>query len=477
MLKLKEKYRTIKTKEQTLPAKRSYSAGKISRLTNDWSVLQVSPNKDIFDALKNIRQRARELTQNDPYAKKFLQSLKKNVIGPNGFTLRVKAQLKGVADKDSGKAIQTEFYSWEKKKYCSFQKDLSFRELCGLAVTTIARDGEVFIKKVRGRSVNKYGYTLQMVEPELVDETLNKVLANGNVILMGVEMNQYRQVQAYWFKKNPLENELNGLYTNNYDRVPADQVYHLFAKEYINQIRGISWFAPVAMRMKMLQGYEEAALVNARASAMLSGKLTPKFEGETIDAERLSAAEDEAGDLTKTVEPGEILNVPYGYDYDTIKSEYPQMNHDAFTQGILRGVASGFDISYISLANNYANVNYTSSRTNLLDERDTWKTLQSWFIEHYLEDVYEDWLQMLLITGITPFDISDYDRLNHPVFMGRRWDWVSPKDEAEANKVANENNQKTLEDILAEKGEDLEETLEQLKYERERLIETGLYNE
>ena len=61
----------------------------------------------------------------------------------------------------------------------------------------LARDGEVFIKKLSGKRY-KDNFSLQLIEADMVDEKKNEVLQNGNQIRMGVELDQYHKPVAYW---------------------------------------------------------------------------------------------------------------------------------------------------------------------------------------------------------------------------------------------------------------------------------------
>ncbi|TRZ51086.1 phage portal protein, partial [bacterium] len=80
-----------------LAGKRSFAAGNISRLTSDWIFYPTSADSDVRAGMQVIRSRARELTQNDPYAKAYLRACRKNIVGSEGFALQVKARDSSVA--------------------------------------------------------------------------------------------------------------------------------------------------------------------------------------------------------------------------------------------------------------------------------------------------------------------------------------------------------------------------------------------
>ena len=74
-----------------------------------------------------------------------------------------------------------------------------------------------------------------------------------------------------------------------YIRVPASQIIHKFIIERVGQKRGVPWMASAMMRMKMLDGYEEAALVAARVGAAKMGFYTSPdgqgYQGDDTDSD------------------------------------------------------------------------------------------------------------------------------------------------------------------------------------------------
>jgi capsid protein len=48
-------------------------------------------------------------------------------------------------------------------------------------------------------------------------------------------------------------------------RIPADEIIHKFVRYRANQVRGVTWFAPVLLNLKNLDGYEFNELAASRA--------------------------------------------------------------------------------------------------------------------------------------------------------------------------------------------------------------------
>lgn len=477
----KEKFNDLNKQIEKLNTK-NFNAAQISHLTNDWVTSLGSYNSSLYRGIRIIRSRARDLCMNNSYAVKFLDIISKNVIGPDGFTLKSKAGefVNGqfTADKIAISKIQNGFYDWSNASNCTISEVISFRETCSLILKTVARDGEILIRPIESPSVNKHGYALQLINPDYLDETYNTKLPNGNHIIMGVEIDQYRKPVAYWLTKTNIETEIYSTYLSGQRyRVPAEELLHLFVKTYPGQLRGISWFAPAMLMMKMLYGFEEAKLVDARisASTTLALKYKDSAVGDEINESNVSGGEKQTTEnlIYEDVTPGRTFVVPKNMEPWMYDPKSPNGNESEFAMHYLRGISSGLLVSFISLANNYSAVNYSSGRLNLLDERETFRELQAWFREHFLDWNFPRYLKMALLTQSIVLPPSKFDKFNQFWFSGRSWPWVDPEKDIKAKVIALESNLETYESILTENGIWPEEHWEQLKKEKEIFKENG----
>ena len=74
------------------PARRSFEAAGTGRLFSDWLTGTKSADADIRYALKAMRSRSRDLCQNNDYARRYLDLVCSNVVGPKGIALQVRAR-------------------------------------------------------------------------------------------------------------------------------------------------------------------------------------------------------------------------------------------------------------------------------------------------------------------------------------------------------------------------------------------------
>lgn len=458
--------------------------------SSGWNVSQTNINWDIRQGLGILRSKSRELAENDPYFKKFMRELEKNVIGPEGFTHRNKAfdwkkdnagGWKKVYDKVVNTMIQDGFWDWSQMEYCYVSGDMSLTEGLGVELKTIATDGEVFLKKIytTDKKENPFGITYQQIEAAFCDETYNKLLPNGNIIIMGIEYTPVRKPVAYYFRKIKEGAELYSPYASKeYVRIPADQIIHLFIKEFVGQLRGIPWCAPTGLRLHLLRGYEDAALNNARSAARKSNMIEPVYEqdGELSTATVAGSVENENGDLVQNIQPGKTFIVPYGYKHVAYDPTYPQGEHGPFTQTILQGVSSGWDIDYPTLSSNLSGVNYTSARHGLLDSRLGYRIYQRYLREHRLNPTFRDWLESTILNGYfsLPIKMSNFQKYNQPMFLGFVGEWVDKYKDAKGTLLELQGNLTTYEIELSKRGLDFDEVVERITYERKLLIENGL---
>ena len=446
---------------------RSFAAAQVNRLTADWLDTQSTIDRDIRTGGELVRNRARDLVKNDEFAKRFVSLHRTNVVGPLGFKLLmdVKERIKGEITNDevANTAIEEKFKDWSKPKHCSVSGKHSFRGVCDLLIQMEPRDGEAGVRLIFNKE-SKYGFQVQVIEAEAVDERYQDRLPNGNIVKMGVELNRWRAPVAYYLRKTNPEFEQWGIqsYSREHDRLPVSQFLHGFDQQYPNQTRGISRLVQSMITLKMLSGYDEAALVNARVSAAKMGFFSDKTEGTS---EYPGQDADKDKNKIMSVEPGSLEDIGMK-QFTPWAPEYPSQQHEMFVRSVLRRFASGTNLSYNMLANDLVGVNYSSIRAGLLDEREMWKLVQQWFVETWLNDIFEVWLEMAIMSGQLNLPISKLDKFNQPTWIGRRWAWVDPLKDVEAKILEVQAGFTTATQVVAEQGDDIVEVYQELAGEK-----------
>lgn len=402
-----------------------------------WVAIPMPPDQYITMRQPALVARSREQWSNNDYVRGYVRRCRQNIVGAHGIKLQAKATLaNGKADKNANDAIESAWKEWGKRGNCDVTGTMSWRGLQALAIEHAARDGEFIFRKVRGADAGPFGFALQLIDPQRLQVRYEdyKFGNSGNFIRNGIEFNRYGKPVAYHFASTD-EFDSYFYYSisgKGFVRVPADDVIHGFVQEMASQRRGIPWTATGLFRMHHLQGFEDAAVQNARASASKMGFIQYR-EGFGPEAEE---GEDVAGSIN--AEPLSFHELPEGAEISKWDPQYPSGEFAVFQKAMLRGASTGWGVAYNSLANDLEGVNFSSIRDGKVDERDNWKELQEWLIEALCIPVFEDWLKIALLSEkitnkygkpLPASKIANYKQAHH---QGRRWAWIDPKSDATA---------------------------------------------
>lgn len=445
-----------KKRTPRLIGRRGFAAAKTDRFYQGWTTTNASADAELYIALRTLRARSRDLAINDDYAKRFLHLVKSNVVGAKGIGLQNRAREEnGKLDTVANQLIENAWRDWGTVGICTLDGRLSWIDACSLFIETVARDGEALVRLVRDPEVNAYGFALQFIDADHLDEAFNEPdRGTGRSIRLSVEYDANNRAVGYHLLKNHPNALATTYQAQRRIRYPAEEIIHGFLTHRAAQGRGYPWTAQSLRRLKMLAGYEHSELIASRISASKMGfYIEPdgdQFVGDYV----------EDFDPVSEAEPGTFERLPFGTDFKSWNPEHPVSAYEAYVLAILRGVASGLGVSYVSLSNDLRGVSYSSIRQGALDERDFWKTLQTWLIEHFAGPVFRAWLQMALTTSAIPLPMGKFKKFHAPVWRPRGWAWVDPLKEVRANIEAVKNNLKSLQGVVGEAGVDVEDILE-----------------
>lgn len=453
---------------QRIAAQRSYAAARVDRLTEGWVTVSGSANNAIHGSIDALRARSRQLVNDNDYAKRFLQLVATNVAGPHGFTYQARVYLDTRApDTIANDALESAWQRWAARGVCDVAGRMSLRDISHLLVKAAARDGEFLVRVVRGSAAgNPFGLALQVLDVDRIETTANRSASSGvNAIRMGIELNEWGRCVAVHLKSRHPGDTYGSLRlddTAGTIRVPADELIHGFIADRPEQVRGVPWMHAAMTRLNNLGGYEEAAIIASRVGASKMGFFTSD-EGNALP---LSDGTDQATQAPVTdAEPGTFEMLPSGTSFTPFNPDYPSAMFGDFVKANLRGIASGLGVSYHNLSNDLEGVSFSSIRSGTLEERDNWTVIQQWFIEAFLEPVFAEWLRNALAFGqvVLPsgnsLPLSRMDRFAPHIFRGRRWEWVDPLRDIQADIAAIEAGLKAPQEVAAKMGTDLEDTL------------------
>lgn len=302
----------------------------------------------------------RDMVRNTPLALRGQTVIANNVVGDgiiwkvNGGTERRKKALRKVL----------------KKHFDTTAIDANGRQnlygLQKLAQKAVVADGEVLIR--RRRRANRDGFALpfqiEVLEIDHLDTARDGLLgfsgAEGEV-REGIEYDAIGRRIAYWlFPRHPgaLRTWRGSLESR---RVPASEILHIYRQDRPGQMRGVSWFAAVALSLQDLADGQDAQIMRQKIAACFAAfRVAP----EADYAPSTTETADVAG--LGTLVPGRIQNLAPGED---IKFSTPPTvdGYDTFTRLVLQTVASGLGITYEALSGDLSQVNFSSARMGRME--------------------------------------------------------------------------------------------------------------
>lgn len=437
---------------------RSEFAGAASnRLLLDWIARPKLADEEIRGDIKQLRSRARELSRNNSYAKRYFRLLANNVIGPGGITLQARLRNGTDFDAATNDMIEAAWKSWSSRPV-TLDGKMTLRRFERLLIKTLACDGEALVRLWRSPAA-RFGLALQAIDADVLDETFDRPRQRDgeNEIRMGVELDPLGRPVAYHLRQ-----DLDSWRTNIArvrERVPADQIIHLYDPDRVNQTRGVTWLHSIMVPAHMLNAYEDSEAIGARIAASMGGFFIPNedYGGEVSN----EPAEMEAN-------PGTFQIGPANTTFAQFDPKHPTAQFGDFVKQLLRKIASGMSVFYNVLANDAERVTYSTMRSFMLVERDDWKAIAGDFIEMWRQPLYTCWLQCAMLSGAIPADFVGFERYLEVEHLSRGWNWIDPEKEANGLKIAVEEGFDTLTRIIPERtGRSFEDILIERKRERE----------
>lgn len=375
--------------------KRRYEGAAEGRRHSSW-VAKTNPsvNELIQKDLKKLVLRSRELSINNPYAKKAPVTISNNVIGtgvipkPQIKDKIVNGKLVPISDKETKLAMITEAWNqWADELSADYNSDFNFYGLQYLAMRTIITSGEVLaIKKKVPVKDNSLGLQILLVEGDYIDTMRNTDKdADGGYTQYGIKYNAKNKRIGYWlFDRHP-----NEPYAKS-SLIDIADIIHIYDVERVGQNRGVPLAATTMLKQRDLDDYSDAELVGKKVAASFAGFIT----NDEIE----DSGTKESGDDIESIEPGTLNRLRKG---ESILFPSPPQNpgYSEFVKKQEQGIAAGYLLTYEMLTGDLSNVNFSSGRMGWLDFN---RQVQYWqylmFIPKFCDGIFNWFVQQLVIT-------------------------------------------------------------------------------
>lgn len=376
----------------------SYEGAGTGRRAKGWDAPDAALNAVAIPALPALRKRSRAAVRNDPYAFSAISKRVTNIIG-TGIVPR--SQLD---DADQRSALSRLWEDWVDEADADERTD--FYGLQALACRMVEEAGECFVRLRLRRPEDGLAVPLQLqlLPAEFVPLDKNFTTRSGNTVRAGIEFNAIGKRVAYWmYQSNPGDSLASGLRYNTLHRVPADQVLHIYEVVDAGQLRGIPRLAPILLRLRSLDNYDDAVLFRQEVSNLFAGFIKrPASDGgpqiDPLTGQPIQADRD--GAPLVALEPGSMQELLEGEEIEFSDPPDAGNTYVDFMRQQLQAAAVGVELPYELLTGDMGDISDRVLRVLLNDFRRRIEQLQFAVYVHQLcRPIRAAWMDAAVLSG------------------------------------------------------------------------------
>ncbi|MCY1288690.1 phage portal protein, lambda family [compost metagenome] len=395
----------------------SYEGAGQGRRSQSWDAPEAALNAVAIPALPTLRKRSRAAVRNDPYAFSAISRRVSSLIG-TGITPRSR-----IADKALRERLNQLWEDWTDESDADDRTDFYGQQ--ALIARMVEESGECFVRLRYRRREDGLAVPLQLqvLAPEFVPLDRNFTTRRGNIVRAGIEFDQVGKRVAYWmYKSHPGDPRAAGANYNQLNRVPADQVLHIFEPLEGGQLRGVPRLAPVLLRLKALDNYDDAVLFRQEVSNLFAGFITrPRGDGppELDPITGLPVQKDTDGVPMVGLEPGTMQELMDGEEVTFSDPPDAGNTYVDFMRQQLQAVAAGVDLPYELLTGDMGDISDRVLRVLLNEFRRRIEQLQfSVYVYQLCRPVRAAWLDAAWLSGV--LDLPDFPARRRE-YLRTRW--------------------------------------------------------
>lgn len=435
---------------------RSFDAAAKSRRTEDWRATSTSANSEIRPAIGLLRDRAREMDRNNPYAKKAINVIASNTVGA-GIRISIKA------NEPSRKKVLEVWNEFADYITCDFDGRFNFYGLQKLVMRSVALSGEALIIKERLKFKDgQVPIQLRVIEGDYIDLSKDQTNTNnGGKIVQGIEFDKKGKRVAYWiYTGHPGDQDLTELTSQ---RVSANDVIHIYLKDRPGQERGVPFGTASMVLLKDFKDYQDAELLRQKIASCFALFV----QDDNADGLGSGSSTTTASDMVERVEPGIIEHLPAGKSI-TFAKPPTTSGYGEHTKRLLQAIAAGYGITYEALTGDMSMVNFSSGRMGWLEfHRQVTDWQLNMMIPQMCDGVFAWFCDAAKLAGLIP-------KVIRTEWTAPRREMIDPVKEINGLKEAVRNGFISYQEAVRELGYDPDNLMEELKADMDKLKALGL---
>ncbi|CAM3794286.1 Phage portal protein [Castellaniella denitrificans] len=410
-----------------------------------------------------LRARARDACRNNAIARAAIDRMTSDFIGI-GVSPKPLAQAETMRMRliDSWEAWSLE---------CDADGQTDFYGLQTLAMRSMLESGEV-LALLEPDEATGIPLKIRLIESDHLPFK-NETLDNGHRIIDGIELDKRGRRVAYWLHPNH-PGDIN--ITNNEPvRVDARRVLHLFESTRPGQLRGVPALAPVLVRLKDLDEFDDAQLIRQKIANLFVGFITrpasdPLSQPIGPDNQPLPTEPSEQPALE--FEPGLLQELSEGEDVTFSEPPGAPSGYREFTRAQLHIVAAALGIPYPFLTGDYSDINDRVVRVAINEyKRRAMALIRNVLVPKFCDPIRRAWVDAAVLSGALPTGQSD---LKLTRWTPHGWAYIQPVQDIQADVLAINNKLKSRSEALLERGYDAELIDREIAADLERERDLGL---
>jgi len=448
----------------------AYEAASSAPRLARWTGSSAGPQSAVARDLPQLRRRSRDRRRNDGVADSAIEVMTANAIGTG-----IKPQWR-TPDRDLNKALAQLWLDWT--DFADPEGRCDFYGLQALAFSGMMEGGDIF-GRMRVRRVEDglpVPLQVQLLEGEHCPVEKTEATDTGKIV-NGVEFNLIGQRIAYWlYPEHPGDAGLRTGMMNFLSRVPADDVIHLAGVRRVSSIRGEPWLSRALLTMYDIDQMNDAVVTRVKVGNLFAGFISPGANGTFPPGTTGDANPDENGRQVASLEPGLMQVLGPGENVNFSDPPEAGNTYEAFLKIQMRRIAASVGLLYEQLSGDYSGINDRTWRSGMNEfyrrlERIQYQLMAFQFCRPIAQRFVE--LAMMAGTIKVPAGVP-MNQVLRPSWIAPVRPYINPVQDVAAKRNEVRAGFTSRAQIVAEKGEDVEDLDAEIARDKNRADDLGL---
>jgi len=409
-----------------------YDAAGQGRRTRGWNAPATGP-RTATQGLETIRSRANDTVRNDWSGESSVQKWATTLVGI-GIT--------PFFEKESHRKLWDAF-----AKKSDADCVLNFYAQQALVTRAWLTGGEVFARR-RPRDLSSdlpVPLQVQLIEGDYVpvfDADVYEGMPAGNVIRQGIELNRRGQRRAVWIYRDHPGDKPNGAMplADKLVRVPISDILHVYEVKRPGQLRGVSPFAPVLMKLRGALNMEDAVLERQLLANLFVLFITRQLPDNWEDSLAINPDTglpkiwDNDGSEVVDLQPGTSQELRPGEDVKFANPPEAGASYPDYMRTSHLGTSAGQGLPYELMTGDIKDISDRALRI-IIQEFRRFASQRQWhtLIPQFCEGVCNWWAAAAVLAGKLP--LSEFEQATSPEWVPHGWDYIHPTQDAQGKKT------------------------------------------